>query len=238
VNGPTRNPNQPLHLIAHRSFFLTSNLINKQITERLESEGIKVKLYGEKDREKKGQIRKDIVALVENMVKDELKRRGPPEFARRVEVMPFITLSPLEQRIIVISEQDRYTARYKKPKEGDRKFGDIEIKFREDFVDYALKQYDTMQGASSLKAPVQKAVDSIFLPLLKKTPQPTEVWIYLSKYGGVQLSFEKPPEKEIEVKEEKKDDNIDTNQNSSSRTAPVRTPRTFTGNVKPVDKSF
>jgi hypothetical protein len=207
-------------------FFFTSNLINQQITERLESSGLIVKLSAEKNSQKKSNIRSQIVKFVEDMVKEELIRRGPPEFARRVEVIPFIQLSPLEQKIIVISEQDKLTARYKKPPTGEIKFGNTEINFSEDFSDYVLKYYDKMQGASSLKDPVRRAVDSV---LSSDHPESAKVWIYV-RDGVVQKSFGKPPEKE-----EEEEDPMDTEKNSSVVTS-GRTP--FIGNVKPVENSF
>jgi len=138
-------------------------------------------------------------------------------------------LSKLEQKIIVLNEQDKFTARYIQDPKDDRKVGNIHIQFEPSFSEYVLQQYDPMQGASSLKTPISNAVDRIFMPLLKRQDPPKKVWIYCSR-TAVQHSFTEPPK----TKKEEPDIILSSRNNSTIGTTPQR----FGFTVKPVDTSF
>eukprot|EP01124_Arcella_intermedia_P024268 TRINITY_DN4042_c0_g2_i1.p1 TRINITY_DN4042_c0_g2~~TRINITY_DN4042_c0_g2_i1.p1 ORF type:complete len:660 (+),score=171.38 TRINITY_DN4042_c0_g2_i1:216-1982(+) len=173
-------------------FIITSNLINEEITEKLMAENL-IQLFAEaEDQETRRSIRNDILELVEGMVKTELKKKKPIEFARRVSVIPFVTLSQNEQRIIALNEENRMTNRYYKPPDEHRQVGNIYMKFSQGFTKKVIEDYDPLQGASSLKSPVQDQVDKILLEVQKRQPAPTVVYFYIGKYGGFQFSFEEP----------------------------------------------
>jgi len=179
-------------------FILTSNLINVEITRKLEQENLPQKFAQEKDQSKKDGLRQDIVSLVTDMVKSELKKQKPVEFVRRIHVIPFITHSKLELHVIALQEQDRMRSRYALPPEGSRLVGSILLHFMENFTEHVIEDYDPLQGASSLKSPVGDSVDSIILSYAKQEKPPSDAWIFIGKYGGAaRFSFSRPEPSEM-----------------------------------------
>jgi len=178
-------------------FIMTSNIINREITQTLENDGLVKDFMNETNVTKKRTIRKNILKKVENMVKDELMKRKPEEFARRITVIPFISLNIVEQRIILLEMEDKMIARYVKPPSGSRKIGNILIHFTNNFNENLVKQYDPMQGASSLKRPLLSEINQSVLEIKRQDTPPKEVWFYLNKYKTPDFNFTGPEEEKV-----------------------------------------
>jgi len=131
------------------------------------------------------------------MVKEELMKRKPEEFARRITVIPFISLNIVEQKIILMEMQDKLISRYVKPPAGTRKIGNILIHFTNRFTGYLVKKYDPMQGASSLKRPLYSEINHSVLDIKRQDTPPKEVWFFLNKYDTLDFNFTGPEEEKV-----------------------------------------
>jgi len=148
------------------------------------------------------------------MVKEALKRLRPVEFARRVEVIPFVTLTSFEQRVITLQEQDVLTSRYVRPISGKREIGNILYHFYPNFTQKIVQGYDPLEGATSLKNPIKMQIDTIVLEAARaetSAHRHEHAYFWVSKYDAFQSTFEPPKNSELFVEGEMKSDGNSSN---------------------------
>jgi len=94
--------------------------------------------------------------------------------------------------------EDKLISRYVKPPVGSRKIGNILISFTDKFSNHIIRKYDPMQGASSLKSPLEEEINRSVLEIKRQDTPPRKVWFYVNKYDTPDFNFTGPEEEKEE----------------------------------------
>lgn len=153
--------------------------------------------------EEKRKIKQMILSEISQIIKNEIKRGRVPEFARRIQVVPFVSFNKLQQQVIAEEVEEKMAARYSLPPNNDRKLGNIEIRFTDKFTHKILEDYDPLEGATSIVSQIQQHINSVRLSAAKLPVPPKHVWFYMNEFKSLDFTFAKEKPNEPEEKKPK-----------------------------------
>jgi len=190
-------------------FLMTSNLKNKEILGWLKEKKAIEKWSASKSEKETKSIELWIIKEVSQIIKNSIKDGRVKEFARRLEVIPFVSFNSIQQQVIVEAMEEKLSSRYKHPPEGERLYGNLDLIFMPEFNKDILKQYDEYEGATSLVTAIHKRLNDAAIEIEKLNPKPTSMWFYINpEYKTQEFSFTKPEEKKnVELPKDKMDIN-------------------------------
>jgi len=195
-------------------FLMTSNLKNQDILDWMTKEKAIEKYTNAKSQKEKDSIKQWIMQKVSDIIKNHIKSGRVKEFARRIEVIPFVSFSGLQQQVIVEEIEEKISSRYTHPPSGQRIIGNLELWFTKKYTNKVLEQYDPLEGATSLVSVVEKHIKEVAIEIQKETPTPDCIWFYINpEYDTRDYSFTK-----VTPQEKTEDDNEDVPQKVSSPT--------------------
>eukprot|EP01125_Pyxidicula_operculata_P018622 TRINITY_DN6629_c0_g1_i1.p1 TRINITY_DN6629_c0_g1~~TRINITY_DN6629_c0_g1_i1.p1 ORF type:complete len:675 (-),score=110.99 TRINITY_DN6629_c0_g1_i1:21-2045(-) len=185
---------KPFYDCSRIVFLLTSNLMNEELCQKLDEEGLLQDYFQATDKDLQYQLLNIITEKVNIIIKEKLKLMKPPEFARRIEAVPFITLSEVEKKIVVEEFIESLQTRYIHPPEGERHIGNINMYFNDNVVGFVVSKYDPSEGASIMKRTLTRVIDSAAIAISKKHSD--KIWFYVKK-EALTFGFQEPTEEDL-----------------------------------------
>eukprot|EP00005_Dracoamoeba_jomungandri_P003524 CAMPEP_0174258292 /NCGR_PEP_ID=MMETSP0439-20130205/7307_1 /TAXON_ID=0 /ORGANISM="Stereomyxa ramosa, Strain Chinc5" /LENGTH=696 /DNA_ID=CAMNT_0015341745 /DNA_START=193 /DNA_END=2280 /DNA_ORIENTATION=+ len=187
-------------------FFITSNLKSEEIMLWIKEKDAMEKYASARTEGEKYKIRHWIQNEITKIVKREIETRYRcPEFNRRITVVPFISFTKREKRVLTLNYQDELAARYMLPPTEKRHEGNLTLHFTKKYTEGILEKYHPSEGASSLMDPIRQNLHTSLSRAQTLSEDPKHVYFFYSSYGMCITTFDPTEIDEVDEEMENKE---------------------------------